>query len=77
MFLCPGRVRWMSNNKGDNCQVINYLWMGYHVTRSGRGQIVYRGHNAPGCSDQPQSYGSTSWVYILSNIKLVARLKLI
>ena len=49
MFLCPGRVRWMNNNKRDNCQVINYFGMGYPETRSrgGGGQFVFRGSHGP------------------------------
>ena len=48
MFLCPGRVRWMNNNKRDNCQVINYFGMGYPETRRGAGvNLCLEGHMAP------------------------------
>ena len=32
-------VRWMNNNKRDNCQVINYFGLGYPETMRGRGSI--------------------------------------
>lgn len=64
MFLCPGllavSVRWMNNNKRDNCQVINYFGLGYPETKVGAGvNLCLEGSHGPRPrAGRSQSYGT-------------------
>ena len=51
MFLCPGRVRWMNNNKGIIARLL--ITSGWVTLRPGAdqegggGQFVFRGSHGP------------------------------